>query len=385
MKVILQFKNNIKFFFLFIIFLFFSSCLINEKNNVEYKVSVLLPLDSSNSAINKLAQSMKDSSILALEDLKISNLKVDFFSTSSNPQKAFDQARIAISNGTDILIGPLYSDETKIIKPLLKKNNVNMISFSNDISVAGENVYIIGLTYNQIASRLIEYAISRDIKKIAIVAPSDQTGKKAVKIINEVLRKKGAALTVVTYYPLTITGIKNTSTAIYQELISSKSEGIIFTDTPTLGLGFMAAEINRKIKEYEKNNIQFMGLTRWDATQQTLKEPALQNGWFGVTDKRFKKKFEKRFEERFGYIPHNFSSLSYDSIAAIGAIIKNTNSYSNSSVFSKKNLINKKGFIGVGGIFRFNENGTNDRAISLVTPNNGKLLILDEAPKSFQD
>ena len=90
-----------------------------------------------------------------------------------------------------------------------------------------------------------------------------------------------------------------------------------------------------------------------------------------------------RFENRFGYIPHNFSSLSYDSIAALGAIIKNSDENFNEFLFSKKNITNKKGFIGVGGVFKFNKDGTNDRAISLVTPNNGKLLILDEAPKNF--
>tara|TARA_B100001057_G_C22718905_1_gene898896 strand:+ start:29 stop:1150 length:1122 start_codon:yes stop_codon:yes gene_type:complete len=370
------------YFFLFINLLLLS-CIANDKNDINYKIGVLLPLESKNAVINRLAKSMKDASILAKEDLGISNLKIEFFPTSGDPQKAYKQAKLAIDNNVDILVGPLYSDETKIIKPLLKKNNINLISFSNDISVAGNNVFIIGLTYHQIASRLVQYALSRDINKIGIVAPSDQSGKKAVKIINEVLREKGAALTVVTYYPLTITGIKNTSSAIYNELVTSNSQGIIFTDTPTLGLGFMAAEIDRKFKEFEKNNIQYMGLTKWDATKQTLNEPALQNGWFGVTDKRFKQKFEERFENRFGYIPHNFSSLSYDSIAALGAIIQNSDENFNEFLFSKKNITNKKGFIGVGGVFKFNKDGTNDRAISLVTPNNGKLLILDEAPKNF--
>ena len=173
------------------------------------------------------------------------------------------------------------------------------------------------------------------------------------------------------------------SSKLSAQLVNSKSQGVIFTDSPTLGLGFISSELNRRLTAKQMASIQFMGITRWDATKQTLSEPSLQGGWFVITDSRFKEKYLTRFSETFGYMPHKLSSLSYDAIAAIGALAKNSFKTDETNIFSSENISNSTGFLGVGGAFRFNKDGSNERATSVVTSKNGQLIILDQAPKNF--
>ena len=46
-------------------------------------------------------------------------------------------------------------------------------------------------------------------------------------------------------------------------------------------------------------------------------------------------------------------------------------------------ITDAKGFLGVGGAFKFNKDGSNNRATSIVTPKNGQIIVLDPAPKNF--
>ena len=126
-----------------------------------------------------------------------------------------------------------------------------------------------------------------------------------------------------------------------------------------------------------------MGLTRWDRNQQILHESSLNKGWFIVPDQRFKKKYEERYTETFGNKPSNLSSLSYDAVAMVGAILQKTNSTVESNIFHKKLFLDRNGFIGINGIFRFNNNGSNERSLSVAEVRKGKLTVIDQAKSKF--
>ena len=126
-----------------------------------------------------------------------------------------------------------------------------------------------------------------------------------------------------------------------------------------------------------------MGLTRWDRSQQILHETSLDKGWFVLPDQRFRKKYQERYTETFGINPSDISSLSYDAVALIGAIIQKKGLTSPSNKFHKKMFLDRNGFVGVNGIFRFSNNGTNERSLSVAEVRDGKFAIIDEAKTKF--
>jgi ABC-type branched-subunit amino acid transport system substrate-binding protein len=124
---------------------------------------------------------------------------------------------------------------------------------------------------------------------------------------------------------------------------------------------------------------QYIGLARWDAPPQTLELPGIQGGWFALPDPARTSQFRNRFAAANGEQPHALAGLSYDGIAAIGALVKT----GKRDALSRGNLTQSAGFQGVSGVFRFRPDGTNQRGLAIATIRNQKVVILENAPQSF--
>ena len=44
----------------------------------------------------------------------------------------------------------------------------------------------------------------------------------------------------------------------------------------------------------------------------------------------------------------------------------------------------RTGFAGIDGIFRFRPNGTAERGLAVLEFRNGEIVVIDDAPKTFQ-
>src|SRR3546814_3297691 len=53
-------------------------------------------------------------------------------------------ARQALADGNKLIIGPLLSENVKIVSPIARNAGVPVITFSNDVSVAGGGTYVLG-------------------------------------------------------------------------------------------------------------------------------------------------------------------------------------------------------------------------------------------------
>jgi len=129
----------------------------------------------------------------------------------------------------------------------------------------------------------------------------------------------------------------------------------------------------------DQNIVKFIGLTRWDIPAQTLALPGVQGGWFARPHPGMTAKFNARYNAAFGKPPHAIASLSYDGIAAIGALVKS----GNANALTTSGLTQGSGFVGASGIFRFRPDGTNQRGLAIAQIQNRQVVIVDPAPSSF--
>lgn len=362
-----------------------SNTTINGSNDIfpSTEIALLLPLEAQSDQTNELATNLMNSARLAARDLDYLNLKLSIYPTSGDQTRAMHAAKAAVENGAQIIVGPLFSKETQAVKNTLKDKNIKIISLSNDPTVAGGNVFIMGTTFQNSASRLVQFALSKDLRRIAVIGPKGELGVNGIRAAENAIKESGAILTTSALYPLDVKGISEISPRIYTTLIKGDSQAIIFTDSPTRGLGFITEQL---YQQYEKNNNklpQFMGLTRWDSSKQLLNEVSINKGWFVIPDQRFKKQFQKRYSKVFGTYPSEVSSLSYDAIALIGGVLKKNDTIIGSEKFNHRHFFDQNGFVGVNGIFRFRPNRTNDRSLSIVEVHANKLKIIDQAQIKF--
>ena len=374
-----------------ILFGYLSNCIKNsESTGINFndeilptEVALLLPLESQNHQTNTLAIHLINSARLAAEDLKHLNLVLSVYPTSGEEIRAVYAAKTALERGAQIIIGPLFSEETAAVKAALEKEPIKIISLSNDPSVAGKNVFIMGTTLNAKANRLVKFAVSQGLERIAIIGPAGKIGKDGIASSKKAIGNNGAILTTISMYPLNIEGIVEVAPSIYAELIKSNSEAIIFTDAPTRGLGFITEQLDQLFETNNRQKPKFMGLSRWDSTKNMLDESSLNRGWFIVPDQRFKELYATRYAKVFGTNPNGMSALSYDSIALIGGILKKNGSKRTADIFQRARFLDSNGFVGINGIFRFNSAGVNERSLSIAEVKAGNIKIIDSAKKKF--
>jgi hypothetical protein len=124
---------------------------------------------------------------------------------------------------------------------------------------------------------------------------------------------------------------------------------------------------------------QFIGLQRWDIPASALSVPGLRGGWFALPDPGLTASFQGRYSGAYGAVPHPIAGLAYDGIAAIGALARS----GQSDALSGRALTQAQGFAGVNGIFRLRTDGTNHRALAVGQIQNGRVVIVDPAPRAF--
>jgi len=129
----------------------------------------------------------------------------------------------------------------------------------------------------------------------------------------------------------------------------------------------------------DPQDVQYVGLTRWDIPPQTLELNGLKGGWFVVPDLTRTENFSTQFQEQFGNRPHQLANLAFDGIAAIGALAQ----AGFDDILTREALTQPSGFQGVDGIFRLKDDGTNERGLAIATVQDKQVVIIDPAPRSF--
>ena len=195
---------------------------------------------------------------------------------------------------------------------------------------------------------------------------------------------KGGIITLSSYYSNDISAISDLAQDVKNKIIQTNTDIIIFTGEPDKRMSHLAAELADITVNKTNKGIQIMGLTHWENSASILSEPSLQKAWFTMPDQRFRSFYEDKFIKKFGYIPHPKSNLAYDAVASLGVIHKNLNNDRNDYFDKFNGLFNRNGFIGIDGIFRFNNDRIAEKELSIIQLISGKPKILKQAKNRFE-
>lgn len=336
------------------------------------QVALLVPGGSGAGSDAFLAQNLENAARLAIADLNGPDIRLRVYNTGANPTLAADVARAAVADGAQILLGPLFGEAANAAGVAVAGQNVNVLAFSNNPTIAGGNVFILGATFQNTAERLVRYAGRQGLNSFVVVHGDDAGGAIGRDAITSAVQNNGGQVVATQSYPLSQQGIMQSTGRI---AASARNADAIFmtagvnADLPILATTLPDAGVNSR----------FIGLTRWDAAPQAAALPGLQGGLFAIADRARTSLFNDRYAATYGENPHPLAGLAYDGIAAIGALVAS----GDSSALTKAGLTNPQGFQGTSGVFRLLPNGMNERALAVATFQNNQVVILEQAPRSF--
>lgn len=341
------------------------------------QVALLVPGGAEQGSDAFLAANLENAARMAMADLNGVQIDLRVYNTGADPVQAASAATIAVNDGAKILLGPLFAEAANAAGVAVASRNVNVLAFSNNPTIAGGNVFVLGSTFQNTANRLVNYASRNGVTRFAVVHGEDTQGQVGRDAIVNAVQANGAQLAAVASYPLSQQGIFSSAQRIVSTVRGGGSDAVVLTagvnaDLPIISTALADSGVS-------PINTQYIGLTRWNAVPQAMELPSLQGGIFALPDRGMAANFESRYAGIYGEAPHPLAGLAYDGIAAIGALVAS----GNENALTKSALTAPQGFQGTSGIFRFAPNGLSERGLAVAEVRGGQVVILENAPRSF--
>lgn len=342
----------------------------------EVTVSLLLPLSGKKS---ELGQSMLKAAQMALFDVGNSDFRLIPRDTKSTTAGAAAAAKAAVRNRDALILGPIFANDLKAVKPVVKASGTPVISFTTDWTLADGNTFIMGfLPFTQVA-RVTRYAQSRGYSKMSVYAPDTEY----CDVVIRTLQRTGVPISYVGRYPSEQTDLMyliQEFAAIGQDSSSYNQLDFDMLMLPLGSEGLRTLVTLLETSGIDQSKVKFLGTGLWDDAVLT-RDPALFGGWFAAPDPRMRADFEKRFQKNYDKPPLRLSSLAYDA-TALAAVLARYRHGSNSP-YTRNALANQRGFSGVDGIFRFRADGLSERGLAVLEIRSGKTIVVDPASTAF--
>src|SRR5881409_1259785 len=334
----------------------------------QVKVGLILPLSAAGNA-GVAAQSMKNAAEMALAEFQNPNIQLLIKDDGGSPQGAQQVTQQALSEGAEIILGPLFALSVPASAQLTRARGVSVIAFSTDSSVAGRGVYLLSFLPESDINRIVDYAAGTGKRSFAALVPDNAYGNVVEAAFKQAVGRKGGRVIAFEKYTAdrsaavrTVTAALGSADALF---IADDGESVVATAD-----ALTAAGVNLR-------NIQLLGTGLWD-NPRVYSSAALQGGLYAAPDPSGFRAFAGRYRAKFGADPVRTATLAYDAVALIAALSKQ-----GSQRFAPETLTNPSGFAGIDGLFRFRSDGSNERGLAVmkVTTNGGTPVA--GSPKSF--
>ena len=379
-----------------------------EPEGMAVGVAMLLPLSGARASVG---QSMLDAAQMAVFDIAGDDFNLMVYDTQGTPEGAEDAAKLAVADGAKIVLGPLYGRSAAAVRPIVAAAGINAVAFSNDRTVAGSPVHLMGLMPEQQIERVIRYAVQRGYRRIGLLLPHGGYGDLVLESARASAIASGAEITRIAYYDPLASDFSETarsfaeydsrreSLKIQKDVLAGRTDEIsrqalarlealdTLGDPPYDAIlipegGNVLRAIAPQLAYYDVDTrrVKLLGTAQWEDPSLGT-EPSLVGGWFAAPPVLYRENFALRYEAAFGKRPSGLAALAYDSIALTVSLQRGEGGAN----FGGAALMSRSGFVALNGLFRFVEDGTNQRGLAVFEIGDRALDVVDPAPEKFMD
>jgi hypothetical protein len=341
------------------------------------RVALLVPGGSGQAGDEAIAASLENAARLAVSDLGAVQIDLRVYNTAGRADQAASQAVTAVTEGAQIILGPVFAENARAVGAALQGTGVSVLSFSNNPAVAGGNVFILGPTFDSAARRLATHAAANGRGRVLAVHERTEAGELGRATIASAVAGAGGSLAGAEGFDFSQQGVVEAVPRIADAARAGGAEALFFTSNTAGALPLLVQLLpeNRAGPDL----YQYIGLTRWDIPEAILALPGVQGAWFAIPDPAMTAQFDARYQSAYGRAPHPIAGLAYDGMAAVGALIRS----GRPDALSRAALTQGSGFAGVNGVFRLLPDGTNQRGLAVAQIRDRQVIVIDPAPRSF--
>lgn len=333
-----------------------------------HRVALLVPMTGTNAGVG---QSIANAANLAVLDTGGRRVRITTYDTATGAAAA---AQRAIADGNKVILGPLLAEDVRLVAPHALRARVPLISFSNDVSVAGEGTFIMGYSPAQSIDRVVDYARSRGLSKFAGLIPAGLYGQRAsTAMIRSVENAGGQVVTMQTFDR----SRQSLSAAVTRMAKDSPYEAVLIADS-----GRIAVQAVPLIRKNGGQTARVLGTELWNTEPSLAQTPAMHGAWFASVSDGLFRQLAQKYRARYNAAPYRIASLGYDAVLLVTRIAQDWRPGTN---FPVKALLDEGGFSGIDGAFRFGEDGVAERALEVQQIGAGGFTTVSPAPARFAE
>jgi len=333
------------------------------------RVGLLLPFSSR----PQDAAALYSAAELALFDHGNQNMLIIPRDSGGDEAAAAAAGQALLRDGADVIVGPVLREGVEGVARVVRAENIPVIGFSSDRTVGGNGVYLLSFQLEDEVSRLVSFAASRNIRTIALLAPSNEYGRRVEQSLRAEAQRRGVQIVASQLYNRTDAEAANAATRIAGALAQTPAQGLVIAESGSALRAIGPALVGAGL---DPRRTRLMGTSVWAADAQ--REPTFAGGWYVSPDPAARSEFEQRYQRVYGSAPTRLASLSYDAVA-LAALLANRPS----TGFSRAGLENTDGFLGVDGVFRFRGDGSIERGLAIMEVRAQGPTPVDPAPRRF--
>ncbi len=372
--------------------------------NIKVQVALFLPFSGKN---KELGWNIFNAATLSLfaNDMN-NNVELVMVDSKDTPAEAAQAFKEIVNRKIKIVIGPVFSSAIEAIENDVKRNEITVISLSNNQQLADKmygngGIFIAGMIPEMQIDKIVSFALDKGKFSFAIIAPNNQYGTTIHSIFKEVVKNRDATLVTAEFYE---NGSDKTIDRVVNRVINSftlssritrakNKKNLVVTESDKIypqvimvpESGKVLSKIAASIKNQngDERNFKIIGTSQWDDIS-TVNDPNLVGSWFAAPENKKFREFEKSYFEICHKQPVRVSSLVYDAVALVSKMVD----YRNGEIPTAKNFVEqtnppKNGFEGIDGLFRFLPNGLVQRNLAVLQVGNGKFEIAEEPLDRF--
>ena len=245
------------------------------------QVAVLLPLTAADERVQELALSAEQAARMAMSDLKGRvDMQMQVYDTAGLETQAAEMAQLAVQEGAQVIVGPLYAGAANAAGLAVAGSGVSVLSLSNNIEIAGGNVYVLGHTFRNTAEHLAAYATEQGKSRALLVHANTVPGQAGRDALEQALEAQGSFVAGAEGYEFTQQGLVEAMSRVAERNEVIDADIVFLTADYDGGLPLIAQLLPEA--GVDPQMVQYAGLAQWDALPSAFHLPAIQGGWFAM-------------------------------------------------------------------------------------------------------
>lgn len=338
------------------------------------RAGVLLPFSHPNARVRQQAEGMLAGIELALFDFDDSNIVLLPTDTGGSLSQATTAAEDLRDKGVDVVLGPLFGANVQPVKAALTPETESgffgigaepeqeakpVIAFSNDRSVASFGAWLASIAPEEEVSAIVEYAALRGYDQFAFFGPQSSLGTRIESAMQTAVIENGGFMLTSGFYPASSTN-PNTEAEYFATTVAAAVErgARVAVLVPERGNRLRRIAPLLAYHGVDTRQVKMLGTSSWD-DPEIWREPSLRGAWFPTAPSTDIADFEQRFARMYGAQPSSLAAVSYDAAALVAALAAD-------GELTPGELLNRDGFMGVNGLFRFRDDGTAERSLAIM-------------------